>query len=183
MLRARATVLASFMNEDRTSLMNFCRFVAPDEPDCLLCRVYGGICHPSQNCPMLLDGYQCFKCLGRHPKSDCRNSIPLSPDNCPKCHLLHNEQALGTVALHEGRYGVDCPGQIQGERYRILLWAVWCRNLSNMYGAMSELRNVVRDEELARWMGLKALGRSIANFTRLVDACIRMLEQDGHKKT
>jgi hypothetical protein len=52
-----------------------------------------------------------------------------------------------------------------------------------MYGAMSELRNVVRDEELARWMGLKALGRSIANFTRLVDACIQMLEQDGHKKT
>ncbi len=60
MLRARATVLASFMNEDRTSLMNFRRFAAPDEPDCLMCCVYGGdgdFCHPSQNCPMLLDGY------------------------------------------------------------------------------------------------------------------------------
>jgi hypothetical protein len=48
---------------------------------------------------------------------------------------------------------------------------------------MPELKNVAGDEELARWMGLKTLGRSITNFTRLVDACIRMLEQDGHKKT
>jgi hypothetical protein len=27
-------------------------------------------------------------------------------------------------------------------------------------------------------MGLMAFGRSITNFTRLVDACIRMLERD-----
>jgi hypothetical protein len=186
MLGAWATMLTSFMNEDRMSLMNFRRFATPDEPDCLLCRVYGGdgdFCHPSPNCPMLLDGYQCFKCLGPHPRSDCHNSIPLSPDNCPKCHLLHNGQALGNVPLHEGRYGVDCPSQMQAERYRILLWAVWRRNPSDMYRAMLELRNVAGDEELARWLGLKALGRSSTNFTRLVDACIRMLEQDGHKKT
>jgi hypothetical protein len=79
MLRARATVLTSFMIEDRTSLMNFRRLAVLDEPDCLMCRVYGGdgnVCHPSQNCPLLLDGYQCFKCLGPHLRSDCRNSIP-----------------------------------------------------------------------------------------------------------
>jgi hypothetical protein len=64
MLRARATMLTSFMNKDRTSLMNFRRFVVPDKPDCLMRRVYGSdgnVCHPSQNCPLLLDGYQCFK--------------------------------------------------------------------------------------------------------------------------
>jgi hypothetical protein len=41
-----------------------------------------------------------------------------------------------------------------------------------MHKAMPELRNIIGDEELARWMGLKALGQSITNFTRLVDACI-----------
>jgi hypothetical protein len=51
-----------------------------------------------------------------------------------------------------------------------------------MHKAMPELKDIIRDEELARWMGLKALGRSITNFTRLVDACIRMLEQDNHRK-
>jgi hypothetical protein len=95
---------------------------------------------------------------------------------------LHKEQALGNVSLHEGRYGVDCPGQIRGERYRILLWAIWRRNPSNVRKAMPKLINITRDEELARWMGLKALGRSITNFTRLVDACIRMLEQDNKSK-
>jgi len=48
-----------------------------------------------------------------------------------------------------------------------------------MHKAMPELRNVTRDEELAQWMGLNALGRSITNFTRLVDACIQMLEEDN----
>jgi hypothetical protein len=63
MLRARPTVLASFMNEDPTSLMNFHRFATPNEPNCLLCRVYGDdgdFCHPNQNCPLLLDGHRCF---------------------------------------------------------------------------------------------------------------------------
>jgi len=181
MLRVRVTVLTSFMNEDCTSLKNFHRFVALDEPNCLMCSVYGDVrnlCHPSQNCPLLLDGCRCFKCLGSHPRSDCPNSIPRSPDSCPKCHLLHNEQALGNVQLHEGRYGVDCLGQ----RYRILLWAIWRRNPSDMHKAMPELKDIIRDEELARWMGLKALGRSITNFTQLVDACIQMLEQDNHRK-
>ncbi len=174
------------MNEDRTSLTNFRQFATPDEPNCLLCCVYGGdgnICHPSRSCPLLLNGHQCFKCLGLHPRSDCRNSIPQSPDSCPKCHLLHNGQALGNVQLHEGRYGVDCPSQIRGERYRILLWAIWRRNPSNMHRTMPELRNIVGDEEFARRMGLKALGRSVTNFTRLVDACIRMLEQDNRKNS
>jgi len=175
MLRVRATMLTSFMNEDCTSLKNFRRFAAPGEPNCLMCSVYDNsrnLCHPSQNCPLLLDGCRCFKCLGPHPRSDCPNSIPRSPDSCPKCHLLHNGHALGNVQLHEGRYGVDCPGQIRGERYRILLWAIWHRNPSDMHKAMPELKDITRDEELARWMGLKALGRSITNFTRLVDACI-----------
>jgi hypothetical protein len=47
---------------------------------------------------------------------------------------------------------------------------------------MPELRNIAGDEEFARWMGLKALGRSVTNFTRLVDACIQMLEHDNKKK-
>jgi hypothetical protein len=51
-----------------------------------------------------------------------------------------------------------------------------------MHKAMPELRNITGDGELARLMGLKALGRFITNFTRLVDACIWMLEQDNHKK-
>ncbi len=185
MFNARATMLTSFMNEDRTSLTNFRRFAAPNEPDCLLCYVYdddGNVCHPSQNCPLLLDGFQCFKCLGPHLRSDCPNSIPQSLDSCPKCHLLHNGQVLGNVPLHEGRYGIDCPGQIRGERYQILLWAIWRRNPSDMQKAMPELKNIARDEELARWMGLKASGRSITNFTQLVDACIGMLEQDNHRK-
>ncbi len=172
------------MNEDRTSLMNFRRFVVPDEPNYLLFHVYGGernVYHPSQNCPLLLDGCRCFKCLGPHPRLGCRNSIPRSLDNCPKCHLLHNGHALGNVPLHEGRYGVDYPGQIRGERYRILLSAIWRRNPSNMHKAMLELKNITCDEKLARWMELKALGRSITNFTRLVDACIHMLERDNHK--
>jgi hypothetical protein len=139
MFRAWAMVLASFMNEDRTSLMNFCRFAAPDEPDCLLCCVYGGdgnFYHPSQNCPLLLDGYQCFKCLKPHPRSNYHNSIPRLPDNCPKCHLLHNGHALGNVPLHKGRYCVDCPGQIRGAQYRIFLWAIWHHNLLDMHKAM-----------------------------------------------
>jgi hypothetical protein len=51
-----------------------------------------------------------------------------------------------------------------------------------MHKAMPELKNITRDEKLVRWMGLKALGRSITNFTRLVDACIRMLEQHNQRK-
>jgi hypothetical protein len=47
---------------------------------------------------------------------------------------------------------------------------------------MPELRNIVGDEKLAWWVGLKALGRSITNFTQLVDACIWMLEQNNHKE-
>jgi hypothetical protein len=87
MFSARATELTSFMNEDCASLMNFCRFVVPNEPNCLLCRVYdddGNVCHPSQNCPLLLDGFQCFKCLESHLRSDCPNSIPRSPDSLKK---------------------------------------------------------------------------------------------------
>jgi len=118
MLRVRAMVLTFFLNEDCTSLTNFRRFAALDEPNCFLCCIYGGdgnVHHPSQNCPLLLDGSQCFKCLGPHLMSDYRNSIPRSLDNCPKCHLLHNGEALGNVLLHKGRYGVDCTGQIRGE--------------------------------------------------------------------
>jgi hypothetical protein len=79
MLRVQATMLASFMNEDHTSLTNFRRFATPDEPNCLLCCVYGddgNVCHPNRSCPLLLDGHQCFKCLRPHPRLDCRNSIP-----------------------------------------------------------------------------------------------------------
>jgi hypothetical protein len=74
---------------------------------------------------------------------------------------LHNEQAFGNVPLHERKYGVDCLGQIQGEQYRDLFSAIWRRNPSDMHKAMPELKNITRDEELVRWMGLKALGRSI----------------------
>jgi hypothetical protein len=66
MLSARGTVLTSFMNEYRIALTNFRRFAALKEPDCLLCCVYGGdgnMGHLSQNCPLLLDGRRCFKCL------------------------------------------------------------------------------------------------------------------------
>jgi hypothetical protein len=112
-------VLTSFMNEDHTSLTNFHRFIVPDEPNCFLCCVYindGNVCNPNQNCPLLLDGYQCFKCLQpQYPRSNCHNSIPQSLDSCPKCHLLHNKQAMGNVLLHEKSYGVNCPGQIWGE--------------------------------------------------------------------
>jgi hypothetical protein len=151
-MSAHATVLTSFVNEDRTTLTNFCRFVGPDEPDCLLCYVYGGdgnVRHPSQNCLLLLGGRRCFKCMGPHPRSDCRNSIPQSLSICPKCHLSHNGHALGNVPLHERRYGVDCPGQIRGERYWILLWAIWRRNPLDVHKAMPELMNITRDEELA----------------------------------
>jgi hypothetical protein len=34
-----------------------------------------------------------------------------------------------------------------------------------MHKAMPELRNITGDEKLARWMGLKALGQSVTNFT------------------
>jgi hypothetical protein len=90
--------------------------------------------------------------------------------------------ALGNVPLHEGGYGVDYPNQIWGERYRIFLWAIWHHNLLDMHKAMPKLKNISSDEKLVRWMGLKALGRSITNFTQLVDACIRMLKQDNHKE-
>jgi hypothetical protein len=156
MFKVRATILTSFMNKDHTSLTNFRRFATPNEPNYLLCCVYGddgnmgqnapwmwplwrgtkcttqtnpktlypfkvlrvrecaqtacfsaifclgltfgvpqrigstSVGHPSQNCALLLDGYQCLKCFGPHPRSDYCNSIPWSPDNCPKCHLLHN---------------------------------------------------------------------------------------------
>jgi hypothetical protein len=59
MLNVRGTVLTSFVNEDRAALTNLHRFVALDEPDCLLCCVYGSdgdVRHPNQNCPLLLDG-------------------------------------------------------------------------------------------------------------------------------
>jgi hypothetical protein len=67
------------------------------------------MCHLNQDFPLFLNGYHCFKRLGPHPKVDCHDSIPHSSDNCPKCHLLHNSQALGNVPLHEGKYGVDYP--------------------------------------------------------------------------
>jgi len=127
MLSKRGTVLSFFVNEDRSALTNFRQVAASEKPDYLLCCVYGGdgnVRHPSQNCPLLLDGRQCFKCLGPHPRLDGHNSIPQSHDVCPKCHLSHNRKALGNVSLHEGRYGVDCPGQIWGERYRSLFWAI-----------------------------------------------------------
>ncbi len=78
-LRVRATVLTFFMNEDHTSLINFCSFVALNEPNCLLCCVYGNdgdLCHPSQNCPLLLNGYRCFKYLRPHLRAYFHNSIP-----------------------------------------------------------------------------------------------------------
>jgi hypothetical protein len=50
--------------------------------------------------------------LGPHSRADCQNHIPHSHDICPKCHLLHTRQALGNVPLHEGKYGVECLGQI-----------------------------------------------------------------------
>jgi hypothetical protein len=56
---------------------------------------------------------------------------------------------LGNVPLHEGRYDVDCLGQIQGEQYQILLWAIWCCHPSDMHKAMLELKNITHDEELA----------------------------------
>jgi hypothetical protein len=34
-----------------------------------------------------------------------------------------------------------------------------------MHKAMAKLKTITGDEELARWMGLKALGRSFTNFT------------------
>ncbi len=127
MLSKRGTVFSFFVNEDRSALTNFRQFAASEKPDYLLCCVYGGdgnVHHPSQNCPLLLDSRQCFKCLGPHPRLDGHNSIPQSHDVCPKCHLSHNRKALGNVSLHEGRYGVDCPGQIWDERYRSLFWAI-----------------------------------------------------------
>jgi hypothetical protein len=51
-----------------------------------------------------------------------------------------------------------------------------------MHKAMPKLKNMTSDEEFARWIGLQALGQSITNFTWLVDACIRMLEQNNHKE-
>ncbi len=185
MLKVWATVFTFFMNEDRTSLMNSHQFVAPDEPNYLLCCVCGNdgnLYHPSQNCQLLLNGYQCFKCLRLHLRVDYHNYIPHSLNNYPKCHLLHNGQTLGNVPLHEGRYGVDCLGQIWGEWYQILLWAIWCCNPLDMHKAMLELKNIIGDEELPWWMGLKASCRFITNFTWLVDACIQMLEQNNHKK-
>jgi hypothetical protein len=47
----------------------------------------------------------------------------------------------------------------------------------------ARLRNIAGDEEFTRWMGLKALGHSVTNFTQLVDACIRMLEHDNKKNS
>jgi hypothetical protein len=38
-----------------------------------------------------------------------------------------------------------------------------------MHKAMPKLKNITSDEELARWMGLKALGQSITNFIWLVN--------------
>jgi hypothetical protein len=66
MLRVWATVLTSFMYEDCTSLTNFRRFVVPHELNCLLCCVYnddGNMCHPSQSCPLLLDGFNALNVL------------------------------------------------------------------------------------------------------------------------
>ncbi len=40
--------------------MNLRRFIVFNEPNCLLCYVYGSdgnVRHLSQNCPLLLDGY------------------------------------------------------------------------------------------------------------------------------
>jgi hypothetical protein len=51
-----------------------------------------------------------------------------------------------------------------------------------MHKAMLQLKNIISDEELVRWVGLKTLSRSITDFTRLVDACIQMLEQNNHKE-
>jgi hypothetical protein len=52
-----------------------------------------------------------------------------------------------------------------------------------MHKAMPKLKNITGDEKFARWMGLKALGRSVTNFTRLVNACIQMLEHDNKKNS
>jgi hypothetical protein len=41
-----------------------------------------------------------------------------------------------------------------------------------MHKAIPKLKNIIGDEELVRWMGLKALAQSITNFTRLVDAWV-----------
>jgi hypothetical protein len=72
MLRVRATVLTSFMNEDRTSLKNFRRFATPDEPNCLMCSVYDdarNLCHPVKIvrcCWMVVDASNVWDCiLGR----------------------------------------------------------------------------------------------------------------------
>ncbi len=51
-----------------------------------------------------------------------------------------------------------------------------------MHKAMLELKNITNDEKLVQWMGVKALGRSITNFTWSIDACIQMLQQDNHKE-
>jgi len=99
------------MTEDQLSLINIRRFATPNEPNCLMCCFFNpneNNVHLKQHCQRLLQAHQCFKCLGQHSWVDYPNLIPLSLDNCPTCHLLHNGQALGNIPLHEGKYDIKC---------------------------------------------------------------------------
>ncbi len=170
------------MTEDRLSLINIRQFVAPNEPNCFMCCFFNpneNNVHLSQHCQRLLQAHQFFKCLGQHSPVDCPNLIPLSPDNSPTCHLLHNGQALGNISLHEGKYDIKCGGQLQGKCYRVFIWAMWHEYRSHMEKAMPSLKNISNNQEFARWMATKAFGHSINNFVQLANACICIIEENN----
>jgi hypothetical protein len=178
MLIMRSTLKPSSMTEDQLSLINIRQFAAPNEPNFLMGCFFNpneNNVHLSQHCQRLLQAHQCFKCLGQHSRVDCPNLIPLSPDNCPTCHLLHNGQALANIPLHERKYDIKCGGQLQGKCYWVFIWAMWHECGPHMEKAMPSLKNILN----ARWMATKALGHFVNNFTRLANACICIIEENN----
>jgi hypothetical protein len=111
---------------------------------------------------------------------DCPKLIPLSLDNCPTYHLLHNGQALGNIPLHEGKYDIKCGVHLRGKSYRVLIWAMWHEYRPPMEKAMPSHKDISNDQEFARWMATKALGHSINNFTQLANACICIIEENNY---
>ncbi len=64
----------------------------------------------------------------------------------------------------------------------MLIWAIWRHNHLALEKAILDLLvDVVNNVNMVHWMVGKAQGRSINNFTQVIDACVCFIEHNNHE--
>ncbi len=102
------------------------------------------------------------------------SKLPLYCKTIVVCAIfLYAGHSLRNILLHEGKYEIHYKGQLRGEHYRMLIWAIWWHNHLALEKAILDLfMDIVNDVNMVHWMVGKVQGRSINNFTQAVNACV-----------